>query len=461
MSGRVGLAVATGVRDGWPGGRLAVAAGLAAVSWGVFQALEDTGWTYPLVRGVLLGCVAVLSVLLVLRPAEVLVDGRGPGDGAVRAWCVAVAGMAAAIVAFLLWAEGARSSRVMAMGWLAACAGLAGLGLLGGAGRAACAWVGRHSGAVLAAAGVAAVALRLVLFWRHLPYPDLNDIGQTTLDAIAAVMQGRNPYAEAIDFNTPDPAFPGYKYPPAMMAVYFPLGATLGVAGVRATNLVLDLATAALVVALARRHGLAGAGVAAASLYLLMPIVAADIFQRGVTDLAAVVPMLLALWLAPRHAGWAGLSAGLAVSMKLFPGVLAVLCCVPAQGRRRYAAGVAAGLLPMAAGVAWDPVPFLRSIFLFNLVRPANASSIAAALPGAGAWVLKLGSAAVLAGVAALMWWRRPGTAARCAAVVVATVAVLAAGPVVHNNYMIWWLPAFAVVAGGPLGVLVARPRGG
>jgi hypothetical protein len=190
-----------------------------------------------------------------------------------------------------------------------------------------------------------------------------------------------------------------------------------------------------------------------------MPIVAADIFQRGVTDLAAVVPMLVALLLVQRHAGWAGVAAGLAVSMKLFPGALAVLCCVPAQGRGRYAAGVAAGLLPMAAGMAWDPVAFARSIFLFNLHRPPNASSIAAALPGGGGWVLKLGSVAVLAGVAALMWWRPPGILARCAAVVVATVAVLVAGPVVHNNYMIWWLPAFAAVAAGPLAVLVAGPR--
>jgi hypothetical protein len=451
--------------------RLAIAAAFAGLIWGVFQALEDTGWTYPLARGGVLGCVAVLSVLLVVRPAQVLVDGRAPGDGVVRAWCLAVGAVAAAIVAGLIWAEGARSSRVLAVGLLAASAGLAGLGALGGAGRAVCEWVGRHSGLVLAAVGVVAVGVRLVAFGRHLPYPDLNDIGQTTLDAIAAVMQGRNPYAEAIDFNTPDPAFPGYKYPPAMMAIYFPLGATLGVVGVRVTNLVLDLVTAGLVVALARRHGLekvgvAGAGVVAASLYLLMPIVAADIFQRGVTDLAAVVPMLVALLLAPRHAGWAGVAAGLAVSMKLFPGVLAVLCCVPAQGRGRYAAGVAVGLLPMAAGLAWDPVAFVRSIFLFNLYRPPNASSIAAALPGVGGWVLKLGSAAVLAGVAALVWWRRPGTLEqgtleRCAAVVVATVAVLAAGPVVHNNYMIWWLPAFAVVAAGPLAVLVGVRREG
>ena len=40
---------------------------------------------------------------------------------------------------------------------------------------------------------------------------------------------------------------------------------------------------------------------------------------------------------------------------------------------------------------------------------------------------------------------------------VIGSVFALLSGPVCHNNYLLWWLPAFCVLLAGPLAGLVSR----
>jgi len=437
---------------------LAVPLAGATILYTTFLAIEDTAWTHSLPRGGLLVCMAVLATLLVRQPAAALVLGVHPADRRARIAALAVGVVALGLGAGLLVVAGTPFSRAQAALLAAGSAALILVCWAGPAGHAACRWLWRHAGGVAAVLCALLVLVRALLLWRYLPYPDLQDIGQTTLDAGAALLQGRNPYATSVDYNTPDPAFPGYKYPPAMIAAYLPLGLPWGSAGLRVTNLLLDFAVAGCAALLAQRHGGVLAGLIAAVLVLAMPFVATDTLRRGVTDNAAVLPGLAALLVLPRSAVLAGALAGLAVSTKLFPGVLFVLCCLPVGRTARFAAGVAVGVSPLLVAAAFDPMAIWRSIFLFNLHRPPNATSVFAALPALLGPALKLVALGVLGFVAWRAWHLPRDAVQRCAALVVAAVAVQVAGPVLHNNYMLWWLPALAAVAALPMAAALSGP---
>jgi hypothetical protein len=279
------------------------------------------------------------------------------------------------------------------------------------------------------------------------------DIGATTLAAVTALAQGGNPYALAIDplaggMGAGAASFHGYKYLPAMLAVYAPLCLALGLRGIVVTNMVLQGATAAALRALAKRGGGAVAGNAVAAIYLGLPFVAFQLFRTGANDLAAVLPLLLALLLVERHPFWSGVLVGLSLGAKLMPALAVLPCLMPRPGERtRYAAGVAVGLLPIVPFAAAAPGAFAANILLFNALRPIDDTSW---LYGLSGWVA-IGARAVAAAALAVLYrriWRRPpGLEARGAACVLAILLVFAVAPEMHHNYYLWFIPFLAPLA--------------
>ena len=440
-------------------GRMALALAGVGLLWAYFQVFEDTAWLFPLPRGALLACVAFLAPLLSACPPAALINLENAAGCKVVRWIIlAVAVLTSVIVSLLLVLSGARSSKLALALIIIICLAPLTLPAIGIPGRRLLRWVGRNSPVIVVTLCLFAVAVRAVTFMLYLSTPHLEDIGQTTLDALNVVLGGHNPYAAPIDYNTPlsDPMYKGYKYLPVMMAIYAPLGVLWDATGLRVTNLILDMLTAGFIAILAARIAGWTAGGIAATVYLLMPIVAFDLYRHGVTDLAAVVPMLAALTLLDKRPGWAGLAAGLALSVKLFPGVLVVACCIPASAWARYGAGVIAGLLPVAFFFAASPTDFINNILWFNAIRPPDSTSIAAALPDLVAIVLKGISLIVLAVITLWTLRRSVELQHRCAFIVIGSVFALLSGPVCHNNYLLWWLPAFCVLLAGPLAGLVS-----
>jgi hypothetical protein len=282
--------------------------------------------------------------------------------------------------------------------------------------------------------------------------PKVLDIGETTLAAALATVAGHNPYAMPIDAAgggiTDADRFHGYKYLPMMIVVYAPVSLALGIRGIIVTNIILQTLTAALARSIAQIIAGRFAGLAAALLYLSLPFVAHQVFTRGVTDLAPVVLLLAALRFADERPGWAGLMVGLSMATKLIPGIVMLPCALPAHGeRRRYALGVLAGLLPIVPFAATAPDAFVDNVVLFNLVRPIDDTSWLFGLAPPAIAAARAAAVALLAAIAVRIWQHPPRLDERCVLTTLAILTVFAAGPGMHHNYYLWFLPLLAILA--------------
>jgi hypothetical protein len=276
----------------------------------------------------------------------------------------------------------------------------------------------------------------------------LADIGATTLSAVKMAARGENPYVADLDDNAiaaVGPAFGGFKYLPVMPLVYMPLGLMLGNHGMLLTNLLLDLATAAVIFFAARRDGGQTAGLIAAAVYLSFPLVFGWVYAKGATDLVPVTLLLGSMLVNERRPLVAGLLLGLSVSSKLLPGLAAMPACIPQRGRGAFCLGFAAGLLPTL--LAWISAPraFLDNIVRFNFARPADMSSWLCGLPP---WISEVGLVAfglVWLGLAVFALRYATRVTTRSSLVVLLLVAVLLAAPAMHQNYNLWWIPFLCV----------------
>jgi hypothetical protein len=314
------------------------------------------------------------------------------------------------------------------------------------------------AGRLLLALVIALAALELVYGTVRLVHPRLIDMATTTLAAGHAMLAGQNPYTVPIDPELAG-AFGGYKYLPVMPAIYLPLGLALGARGVLVTNLLLQVATIVLMLGIGRRIGATRAGAIGAVLYLSLPLVAEQLFAKGATDLAAVVPLLLAFFTFGRSDFLSGLCTGLSIAAKLFPGVAFAPCLLPAGrlARVRYALGIAVGLLPVLPYALAAPTAFYDNIILFNTIRPPDATSWLAFAPAGAAVAARSIVATLAVAIVVHVWHRPPNIAVRCALAAALTLAAILAAPTAHHNYQLWWLPFYALA----LGTVLARPLGG
>ena len=282
------------------------------------------------------------------------------------------------------------------------------------------------------------LALALVYLGARIIAPHIIDIGTTTLAAGQALLQGHNPYALPIDTISEGTGFTGYKYLPLMIIDYLPLGAPFGQRGVLLTNLALLLSCLWLMTRIA--------GTALAPLALIMlPLLAEQIFAKGATDLAAVLPLLGALALIERSSFGCGVCVGLSIATKLLPGVAMLPALIPATRRDLFVVGVLVGLLPILPFVVAGPQNFWGNIALFNLSRLPDSTSWLQTMPGSVATTAHLVFAAAMVVAAIHVLRRNPPVLARTVLAAMLGIAAILAGPGAHHNYQLWWLPFYAL----------------
>jgi hypothetical protein len=215
-------------------------------------------------------------------------------------------------------------------------------------------------------------------------------------------------------------------------------------------------------------RSLAGSLAASLSLafYLWLPIVPRQLFGPGVTDYAAVVPLLAAFALGDRKPWLAGLLVGLSLSAKLVPALPLAAILAPAEypwrrgAGRRYWAGFVGGCLPSLVYLLWAPADLISNVLLFNLSRPVDSTSW---LDGHPTWwrtAATVGLAGLFVVGAAIRWLADPGRRGRALLIVVLTMGTTLLGPVNHGNYQLWWIPWLAIVlASGVAPFLAVRDR--
>jgi hypothetical protein len=299
------------------------------------------------------------------------------------------------------------------------------------------------------AIGLALVILivgRVAIFLFYLNKDGLLDIARTTIAAADALRHGVNPYGAALDVNPAYPDYAGYKYLPMMIFTYMPLASAFGSAGMRLTNLLLEAATVMILAVIAKREFGESHAAPAAALYLMLPLLPEMLYRGAVTDLAPALPLLAAMLFYRRRPGLAGLMVGLSISAKLFPGLLALPCWLPPMRRSRYAAGALCGLLPIIPFLLFAPSDLLRSVVGFIASRPPDSTSWLHDAPPFVVAAARCGFLGLLAAASIVVWFRRPEFLTRAVLYVLCIIGALLIGPSMHNNYLLWWMPAFCLL---------------
>jgi hypothetical protein len=294
-----------------------------------------------------------------------------------------------------------------------------------------------------------ALAVNLVYFAVRVVNPHISDLGTSALAAVDGLLHGFNPYLLPIDpYGPQNGGFTGFKYMPLMIVDYLPLGAAFGQRGVQITNLLLLLACLWLM------KRMAGTKLAPLAL-LMLPLLGEQMFAKGATDLAAVLPLLGALALLARRSFWCGVCVGLSIATKLLPGVAMLPALIPATRRDHFAAGVAVGLLPIAPFLIAGPRDFWGNIVLFNLTRLPDSTSWLHAAPAGGATAAHLVFAVAMLAAVVYVWRRSPPAITRTALAAMLGIAAILAGPGAHHNYQLWWMPFYALAL-----ALALAPKG-
>jgi len=297
------------------------------------------------------------------------------------------------------------------------------------------------------------------------------DIATTTLEAGAVVKAGLNPYSADIDraavallagSNDKIDAerFKGYKYLPVMVAAYMPLGLGFGASGLVATNfLLMGLLLAGIYRLGLEMGGGKDAGRWAVLLFAALPLPLFQVYSKGVTDLVPVLPLVVALAILRLRPGLAGFLIGLSIAAKLMPGLLLAPLFLPPSSRSkgigprwRYILGGLAGILPVLPYLLGAPKEFVDNVLIFNMLRPIDPTSWLYLMPGWLPGPLHIAFGLSWLGLAAAYWFRPVSIRWRATGACVVIILMILAGPAMHENYMLWWLPFFAVLVGQLLG---------
>jgi uncharacterized membrane protein len=227
---------------------------------------------------------------------------------------------------------------------------------------------------------------------------------------------------------------------------------------IRLPAVLADFVTVLLVFELARLRRPAREAAIAAALVAWSPLLFVISGFHGNTDPVFVMFALLGVYLlvVRGQAFSAGVAAGIAVSIKLVPVVLApaLLVVLVRLGRRRLAAFVGGGAIVFL--VLWVPVILSRWEALRSQVFGYTGSSRRqwglpqfltwAHAPGVGAWLAGSGRFGIvlLSGLlAAAVAWRKPGALAPAA---LALVLFLLLSPAFGMQYLAWPLAGAYVI---------------
>ncbi len=295
----------------------------------------------------------------------------------------------------------------------------------------------------------------------HLHRAAILDIGWTTLRAGEVMVHGGNPFSSFMDgkaaglmksvTNAADAKrYGGYKYLPVMAAAYMPLGLPFKARGLIVTNILLMGGLLAGIWKLARAAATEDAARWAVIFFGILPLPMFQLYAKGVTDIVAVLPLVFSLALTKSRPRAAGLLMGLSLSAKLIPAALLLPFFMPSggPGRKRFLLWSGVGVLPTIVYFALGPRAFVDNIIVFNLIRPVDPTSWLHSAPHDLIFVLHAAFGIAWL-VAAWSFIKNPRELiTRCGVSILFCIAALLVGPDVHENYMLWWLPFFAVLVG-------------
>ena len=284
----------------------------------------------------------------------------------------------------------------------------------------------------------------------------MNDLGQTTEDAVRLVLQGHaNPYLHTIAQNGDDPAFFGFKYGPGMLIGYALSALWPNGGGLKTCNLVYLAITVGLLASLAtrsqttsyRRRWLRLAPAAVVSALVRWPDrLYHEIFNQGAVDMYPI--MLLVAAVACLDRKWwlgAGLAAGLSFSAKFSPAAFFLILFIRQRIPPRFLLGLAIGLLPFLPFLLWDAPSLVRNVFIFHSKKSFDTTSLYSVTPGELHYLFSAFQACAVA-AAVILNFRRP---IEPRSLVVFSTLLLIAIEVsyreMHGNHLIWFVPFVAL----------------
>jgi hypothetical protein len=183
----------------------------------------------------------------------------------------------------------------------------------------------------------------------------------------------------------------------------------------------------------------------AAAAYLSLPLVFGMVYAISVTDLVPVTLLLGSLYLNDRRPFTGGLLLGLSVSSKLLPGLAAAPACIPNRERGAFCLGFVTGLSPALLALLSAPQAFIENIIRFNMVRPVWSTSWLYNQPLWVSEVSKVVFGLTWVGLAVFALRYATSRTARYSMAVLLLVAVLLAGPIMEQNYNLWWIPFLCI----------------
>jgi hypothetical protein len=321
---------------------------------------------------------------------------------------------------------------------------------------------GRPTDSVVAAELVTATIIvgweltRTITLFRSGLHTAMNDLGQTTEDAVRALLRDHaNPYLREIARNGDDPAFHGFKYGPGMLLGYWPAGLLPAGVGLKICNLVYLAASVGMLGWLAiRAEPSTGRtwwlrstpAVVVSALVLLPERFHHELFNQGAVDMFPVM-LLVAAMLCVRRGWWlaAGLVAGLSFSAKFSPAAFLLVLFVRRHIAPRLVLGAALGLLPFAPFLVWDAPSLVRNVFLFHSGKAFDNTSLYSVTPPELHYLFTTFQVAAVALVVAINFKRPLELRSLVGFFALLLIAIEVSYREMHGNHLVWFVPVVAL----------------
>jgi hypothetical protein len=285
---------------------------------------------------------------------------------------------------------------------------------------------------------------------------NMNDLGNTTQDAVRMVLLGHeNPYLHEIAKNGNDPAFFGFKYGPGMLIGYALAALWPEGGGLKTCNLVYLAMTVGLLASLATRSETTSARrrwlrlapavvVAAVALWPERPY--HELFDQGAVDMYPI--MLLVAAVACLDRKWwlgAGLAAGLSFSAKFSPAAFLLILFIRQRIPRRFVVGVAIGLVPFLPFLLWDAPSLVRNVFIFHSKKSFDTTSLYSVTPGELHYLFSAFQACAVAAAVVLNFRRPLEPRSLVVFFTLLLIAIEVSYREIHGNHLIWFVPVVAL----------------
>lgn len=284
----------------------------------------------------------------------------------------------------------------------------------------------------------------------------MNDLGQTTEDAVRLVLQGHgNPYIHEIAKNGNDPAFFGFKYGPGMLIGYALAALWPEGRGLKTCNLVYLAVTVGLLASLAarlettsyRRRWLRFTAAAVVAALALWPErLHSELFNQGAVDMYPI--MLLIASVACLDRKWwlgAGLAAGLSFSAKFSPAAFLLILFIRQRIPRRFVVGCAIGLVPFLPFLLWDAPSLVRNVFIFHSKKSFDTTSLYSVTPGELHYLFSAFQACAVAAAVVLNFRRPLEPRSLVVFFTLLLIAIEVSYREIHGNHLIWFVPVVAL----------------